>query len=384
MMVSLARKTLWREWPRFVPAVLGIAFAGLLLIVQFALVMGIFGSAALYVSASKADLWVGYPGTQSVNYGRNISSSVEMMLRMHPEVNAVEPLVWVDADWQSESSDGKVPVFVTGISTDSDSLMYTSLLTPQLRALLREPGAVIIDQADLDQLGIAAIDPLRSDNYGRIDGQPVHVVAAISGLRALGGVNVVTSLATGRELDGRASEPESAAYWVASLRNPLNAGAVAADLNGKTAFGPYEAWAASDFARQSQVHWILDTGAGVAVLFMAAIVLLVGIVVASQSLTAVVIASAREYATLNALGAGFAALRRVVLEQALWLGGAGLLVSTVLAAVLLTAAGAHDIPVAMSSGIAGLSALLVLAISLFSGLMAMRGLMKADPVQLLR
>lgn len=383
-MVSLARKTLLREWPRFIPAVLGIAFAGLLLIVQFALVLGIFGSAAMYVTKSNADLWVGYPGTQSVNYGRNISSSVEVMLRMSPEVVAVEPLVWVDADWQSESSDGKVPVFVTGISTSADSQMYDQLLTPPLRALLREPGAIIIDEADLGQLGIAVADPTRPDNYGRIDGKPVHVVAVISGLRALGGVNVVTSLESGRELDSRSAEPASAAYWVAKLRNPELAAVVATQLNGKTAFGPYEVWTASDFARQSQIHWILDTGAGVAVLFMAVIVLLVGIVVASQSLTSVVISSAREYATLNALGAGVSALRRVVLEQAAWLGCAGLLVSAGLAAGLLLVATAHDIPVAMSAGIAGLCALLVLAISLVSGLLAMRGLMRADPVQLLR
>ena len=38
------------------------------------------------MTASSANLWVGYPGTQSVNFGRNVSGDVEMRLRMDPDV----------------------------------------------------------------------------------------------------------------------------------------------------------------------------------------------------------------------------------------------------------------------------------------------------------
>ncbi|WP_217427813.1 hypothetical protein [Serratia marcescens] len=67
-MISLARKSLIHEWRRFVPVGLSVGFSGILLIVQVALVLGIFGSAAIYINASSADVWIGYPGTQSVNY----------------------------------------------------------------------------------------------------------------------------------------------------------------------------------------------------------------------------------------------------------------------------------------------------------------------------
>ena len=97
-MIALARKTLIHEWRRFVPSVFAVGFSGVLLAMQAALVLGIVGSAADYVTAASADLWVGYPGTQSVNFGRNIGSDVEMRLRMDPEVEAVEPYVWVDGD----------------------------------------------------------------------------------------------------------------------------------------------------------------------------------------------------------------------------------------------------------------------------------------------
>ncbi|MGH8079498.1 MAG: ABC transporter permease, partial [Lysobacter sp.] len=58
-MTSLARQTLLFEWRRFLPAVLAIGFSSLLLLLQAALVLGIFGSASVYVSGSSADLWMG-------------------------------------------------------------------------------------------------------------------------------------------------------------------------------------------------------------------------------------------------------------------------------------------------------------------------------------
>ena len=72
-MVALARKTLVYEWRRFLPAMVAIAFASLLLLLQASLVLGIFGSSSVYVSGSDADLWLGYPGTQSVDQGRAIN-----------------------------------------------------------------------------------------------------------------------------------------------------------------------------------------------------------------------------------------------------------------------------------------------------------------------
>jgi putative ABC transport system permease protein len=46
-MVPLARRTLVHEWRRFLPSTLAVAFSGVLLLVQAALVFGIFGSAAV-------------------------------------------------------------------------------------------------------------------------------------------------------------------------------------------------------------------------------------------------------------------------------------------------------------------------------------------------
>ena len=266
-------------------------------------------------------------------------------------------------------------VYVSGVDLTGPGLVFRHLLTPRLRAMLAEPGAVIVDRSDLAQLDV------RVGSHGRIDGHPVRVVAAVTGLRALGGVNMIASRFTAQGLDHSAG---GVTYWVAKLADPGAADRVAVRLAGRTTFGPYELWSSHAFAQRSQRYWLLDTGAGVAVLFLATIVPLSGAVIASQALMAVVVSSAREFATLNALGVGFRALRWVVLEQAAWVGGVGLLLGAALSAALLWVAHHADVPVAMTLPVGAACALAVMLLALVSGVMAMRGLLRADPGLLLR
>ena len=377
-MVALARKTLVYEWRRFLPAILAVGFAGLLQLLQAALVLGIFGSASVYITGSSADLWAGYPGTQSVNLGRPIDAGVEMRLRMDPAVSQVEPFHWVDADWRGPNDTGGVSVFVSGIDTRAEGMLFAHALPVGLRARLNEPDAVIVDRADLGSLGVKVGDK------AVINGHRVRVVGVSSGLRALGGVNVVASLATAAELDTDPANVNRMTYFVAKLRNPAQAEAVAARLRGTTAFGSYDVWTARDFARRSQLYWMFDTGAGAGVLFLAGIVFLVGAVITSQTLIAAVNGSVREYATLNALGVGVGALRKVVLEQAFWVGALGLLGASVLGIVLMLLARSQDVPVVLNVPAALACILLVLGLAAVSGLAAMRSLRRADPATLLR
>jgi putative ABC transport system permease protein len=377
-MVALARKTLIYEWRRFLPAIVAVGFAGLLQLLQAALVLGIFGSASVYITGSSADLWVGYPGTQSVNLGRAIDPNVEMRLRMDPEVQKVEPFLWVDADWRGAHDTGGESVFVSGIDPAPGAMMFSRTLSPQLRALLSEPDAVIIDRADIDKLGVQVGDS------AAINGQRVHVVGVASGLRALGGVNVVSSLETARQLDTDPAGSGRPTYLVASLRDPSQADAVAQRLRGDRGVGPYDVWTAKSFARRSVLYWMLDTGAGAGVLFLAGIVFLVGAVITSQTLMGAVAGSIREYATLNALGVGVANLRWVVLEQAFWVGSIGLLGATVLGVLALALARSQDVPVVLNIPISLICVALSMALAAVSGLAAMRSLNHADPATLLR
>ena len=377
-MVALARKTLIYEWRRFLPAIIAVAFAGLLQLIQAALVLGIFSSASVYITGSSGDLWIGYPGTQSVNLGRPINAGVASRLLIDPQVSRVETFLWVDADWRGTGDTGGISVFVSGIDPSAQAMLFSHNLSISLRARLREPDAVIVDRADLDSLGVGVGDS------ATINGRRVHVVGVSNGLRALGGVNIIASIDTARHLDPTLASGGSVTYLVAKLNDPRQAGAVAARLNGSQAFGSYAVWTADEFARRSQMYWLLDTGAGAGVLFLAGIVFLAGAVVTSQTLMAAVLGSAREYATLNALGVGVGALRRVVMEQAFWVGALGVLGSSVISALLLTLARENGVPVKLDLGVTAVCLALVMSLAVVSGLSAMRSVRRADPGSLLR
>lgn len=374
-MIPLARKTLVHEWRRFLPAMVAVAFSGLLLLMQAALVFGIFGSAATYITASDADLWVGYPGTQSIELGRPIGPAARTALLMDPGVARVEPFAWVDGDWRGPAGTGGVSVFVSGISPEPDGMIFSNVLTAAQRASLKEPFAVIVDRADLDKLGV----PI--GGQALINGDLVRIVGVANGIRALGGVNVVASLDTARALDNDTGGTE-VAYYVAKLKPGADADAVAARIDA-SAHGS-AAWTASSFARRAVFYWMFQTGAGLGVIFLAIVVFIVGAIITSQTLMGAIAGSVREYATLHALGVSLGSLRSVVLEQAAWIGVCGLVAGVLLSFGLIGLAKFEDVPVQLNLPAWIACAALVMGIALVSGAAAVRALRSADPALLLR
>jgi len=377
-MAALARKTLIYEWRKFLPAALAVAFSGLLLLMMTALMLGIFSSAGVYVSRSAGDLWAGYPGTQSVELGRPIPRDTEMWLRMDPAVAQVEAFQWLDGDWRGPVERGGVSVFVSGIDPSPGAMMFAHVLGPVPRALLDEPGSVIIDAADLAKLGVGI------GEMATLNGRHVKIVAAVPGLRALGGVNIVTSLATAHWLNSDAADRDKVAYYIVRLQPGADVGAVRDRLAALGTTHHFAVWTSARFAYNAATYWMFETGAGLGFLFLAVIVLVVGIVITSQTLFAAVASSVREYAMLNALGAGLSALRRVILEQAFWVGMVGVAIGSALSIAIMLLAAGQDVPIVFNAIAASSCALLVMSIALVSGLLAAGVINHLEPANLLR
>jgi putative ABC transport system permease protein len=377
-MVALARKTLIYEWRKFLPAALAVAFSGCLLLMQAALMFGIFDSASVYIRKSAADLWAGYPGTQSIELGRAIPRDTEMALLMDPAVERVEAFQWLDGDWKGPADRGSVSVFISGIDPNPRGLMFAHAIAPADRARLLEPGGVIVDRADLPKLGLAI------GGSATLNGKQVRVVAASPGLRALGGVNIVTSLATARRLDPDAAASGKVAYYVARLRAGADAAHVRDRIEAAWPGNRFALWTRDEFAHDAATYWMSETGAGLGFVFFAFVVFVVGTVITSQTLVAAVASHVREYAMLNALGAGYPALRKVVLEQSLWVGSFGILVGAAVSGGMLLLASGQSVPVSFDFTAAAGCAILVMTIALLSGLMAVRALSHLEPANLLR
>ncbi len=377
-MVSLARATLRHEWRRFLAAVLAVAFSGLLVLVQLGLLIGMFGTVAVYIDESDADLWAGFTGTQSIDLGKPFNAQVETRLRIHPQVNAIEQFIFAQSDWRTPAG-ANLYAYLLGIDPAAHGMAFAKVVPPHTRALLLEPMTVIIDAADSVKLGVQAGDS------AEIGGKRVKVAAAIQGLRAIGGVNILTSLSSARAIDGSAArEQQEVSYFLLRLKEGADAATVRAELTPQGPVKPFQVWTAQEFSQRSQWYWLTESGAGAGFAFSTLLGLLVGIIITSQTLVAAITASIREYATLRALGVGQGSLRAVVIEQSFWIGIAGLAITAALTWLVHQAALAARVALVFPQWSLALTAGLTLTIAIGSGLLVLRALGRADPAALLR
>ncbi len=373
---QIALRSLLHDWRRFAPAAVAVGFAGLLVLLQAGLILGVFSLASIYVTKSSADLWVGYPGVQSIDLGRPVSGVAELLLRSDARIARVEPFYWGSGEWRTPHR-GMVNVYIVGVAPRADSMVLDGALTPELRGRLAAPDAVLVDQADLNKL---------ETDVGRtaeINGRRVRVVGVTKGLRALGGVNVIASPDTTRRLDPPSALGDGAAYFTAQLNDPADARDAIAHLKATGGHRGFEAMTAKTFADRSVRYWLAESGAGVAFVFGSAVAILVAVIVTSQTLAAAVAASLKDYAALRALGFTIGVLRGIVLAQTAWIAAAGLVLAGALTAILVLLARIQATPLVLTPPMAIGALVLVLLVALGSGLWALRRVARADPAALL-
>ncbi|PYB74211.1 FtsX-like permease family protein [Rhizobium wuzhouense] len=377
MAISIARKTLLHEWRRFLPASIAIAFSGVLMTAQGALLLGIVSANALYVTQSNAAYWVGFPGTQSVDLGRTVKADAVTDLYAEANISHVEPFLLGSGDWRGGRGGG-VSVTIVGVDTAADGTALVKVLPPEMRNRLTEPGTAAIDRADSSKLSA------RLNDVVEVNGKAVHVIGFIDGLRGLGGVNLVTSLETARALDSALPAAGSATYFLYDLKPGTNAADILQDLGNRSGIPRYEVWPADELANISTMYMLLDSGAGIAFVFATLISMLIGAVITSQTLMAAVAGTIPQYATLRALGVPFHSLRRIVIEQAGWVGISGLSLSLVISLLLAGAAAFYRVPFELRGSVIAGASLVVLLVALVACLLAVHRLREADPATLLR
>ena len=234
------------------------------------------------------------PDVLSVDLGRPIPlNNTLARVARHPSVAQAEPFMMGFAYWSKPGGTGSELCIVIGSRLADDSLGTLDVLTPQLRARLSEHGAIVVDEGELDRLGIHKVGDM-----AEILGHRARVVGLVHGVKSLAGPYVFCSLETARDylhLQG----PELTTYVLARCRQSSEAPALVQQLSQSEHMSSFTA---SDFSFRSRMHWLTKTKAGIALGYAAALGLLVGAVVTSQTLYAATAASLREYAVLRALG----------------------------------------------------------------------------------
>jgi putative ABC transport system permease protein len=375
-MMSYSLTTLWHERNRFLPGILAVAFSALLIVLQCGLLLGLFSVTSIPVDHTRAHVWIGHPEVLSVDLGRPIPERWISRVEIIPEIEQSEIYLQGFAYW-GKPNGGSELCIVIGSRLEDGSLGALSELTPDLRARLTEPGSIVVDEAELDRLGLTGVG-----DVAEITGQRVRIVGLVHGLKSLAGPYVFCSLGTARPLL-RLNDKlgDQTTYLLARCRNPEDAPAVVQRLR---AYPNMSAYTSEEFSLRSRIHWLTKTKAGIALGCAALLGLLVGAVVTSQTLYAATAASLREYAVLQALGIPRWRMAAAVLAQSFWIGVAGVLLALPAVFGLAEGADALGAKVLLPGWLLGSAAAVTMGMALLSGLAALRSLRLVEPATLLR
>jgi putative ABC transport system permease protein len=375
MPYSLA--TLWHDRQRFLPGVLAVAFSSLLIALQCGLLLGIFSITSIPIDHTSADIWMGAPEVLSVDLGQTIRGSHVGRLAVQPEVVRAEPFMQGFSYW-SKPGGGRELCMVIGSHLKPNSLGRVDALSPDMLKQLDIPGNIVVDESDLERLGISGIGA-----KAEISNQRVRVIGLTHGLKSLAGPYVFCSLDTARSLLGGklTGHTDQITYVLAKCRNPEDAPRVVARMREQ--YKDVSTFTSSEFSFKSRMHWLLKTKAGIALGYAALLGLLVGAVVTNQTLYAAVVASLREFAVLRALGIPRWRIAGMVLAQSFWVGLFGITLGWVgshAARYVATNMGASvSLPWELQVGAAAIT----LLTALVSGLIALRSLRLVEPAMLL-
>jgi putative ABC transport system permease protein len=373
---SYSLRIIWHERNRFLPGILAVSFSALLIAIQCGLLLGMFSTVTIPIDRSSADLWVGFPGVESIDLCPPIPAEWKARLDAQPEVERTEIYLRGFVLWPKPQG-GAEMCAVIGSRLDDDALGAIQDLTPEMRRGLSEPGAVIVDDAERERLGITGVG-----HVAEVVGCRVRVIGFVRGLKGLAGVFVFCSVQTARRLLGPAGLPaDQVMYLLARCHKPADAATVVQRLRS---YSNMSAYTRDELSLRSRLHWLTKTKAGLALSCAALLGLFVGAAVTSQTLYAATAASAREYAVLEALGIPTWHVIAMVLMQSFWVGLFGIILALPAIFVLDHTFEALGSKVLLPGWLLGLTIAVTLAMALISGLIALRSLRLAEPANLLR
>jgi putative ABC transport system permease protein len=365
--MSYALSTLWYDRQRYLPGVLAVGFSALLIALQCGLLLGLFSITSIPVDHTNADIWLGAPEVLSVDLGRPIREASLARLASQPEIERSEIYLQGFSYW-SKPDGGTELCMVIGSRLDENALGKVKELTRDLYLQLSEPGSIVIDESDLERLGVKGVG-----DHAEVAGNRVRIVGLTKGLKSLAGPYVFCSINTARPL--LRVFPDQITYVLGKCHDHKDAAAVVSRLRENQNFS---AFTSPEFSFRSRMHWLTKTKAGIALGYAAALGLLVGAVVTSQTLYAATAASLREFAVLRAMGIPRWRMQFMVMQQSLFVGliGVGLALPAVhgLATVADYFGGRVELPIWLQAT----AAIVTLTMALFSGLFALRSLRNVD------
>ncbi|MFM9939383.1 MAG: ABC transporter permease [Hyphomicrobiaceae bacterium] len=373
MILTLGGQGLNHDRARVLTTLAGTSLSILLVAVQLGMIAGFAEMISGAIDHAQAGLWIVPPGTAAFDDSSKLGMDARYAALQVAGVAKVSPVVVGFAEWRTRAQH-TATVVVIGAESKDGALAPWNVRQGNLNGLDLE-GGVVVDTSYRTQLGID-----RLGERAVVENVPVRVVALSSGIRSFTtSPYLFTSLGTAREILGLSAS--HATYLLVKLADRADTNRVRTRLT--EVLPRLEILTTDEFRRRNLSRWLLETGAGAALLGGALLGFLVGCVIVTQTLHASIRENIKQLATLRAMGASDAFMAgTVACHAALNTGLAALLAATFCLGLAWLSSDAA-LPIHLSKSLTLVLAVLVCAMSTFAALAALRKVLKLEPVEVL-
>jgi len=328
-MVSLARKNLFQDLPRFVVAQAGIMFAVSLVTIQTGLFSGFSRSTSLLVDNSNADIWVASEDLRFLDLTVPIPLQRRNQAQQVQGVDRAEALILRGTVWR-RSSNPLTSVRVVGFDPEGQ-LFQPKKLDQGTLSQLKQPYTVMVDRSDLDSLNVN-----RVGQVAKVGSFQARIVGLSKEMRSIvSPAFMFTSLENAYAyINSPIAEPprnppapkpltstDQVSYIL--IRAEPGQDLQALKRRIEAALPDTRAYTRGEFADLNQRYWQKSTGVGFILGLGAAVGMIVGLVIVGQILYASVSDHLKEFGTLKAMGSPNWFIYSVIIRQALWMAVLG-------------------------------------------------------------
>ncbi len=353
--------------------VAGVGIAVFLMVFQGSLLIGFIGAAGKVVAAADGDVWLVPRGVPCFDFAARMPRRYLDVAAGVDGVDDVLPIAAGMSNLVRQDGRSQVVLLVGADRGFGPALPRSVAATDEY--LARE--GMVVDVSNRSLLGITRL-PLGVE----IAGRHAEVVQDVTGFGSfLGSPYLFGDLHHVRSLLGFPTDDVS--FGVVFMRDRKVTPAQLRMLRER--LPNIDVLTAREFASRSAWFWLIQTGAGGAILVAALLGFVVGLVIVLQTMYASTIESLPEFATLKAIGASASSIRRFVATQALCIGVIGSVAGLVALDPLVALARRYLVAwIQTPVWLRGVGALAGMVICAIAALSASRTATNVDPVRVLR
>ncbi len=372
MIGTLLWKNLLFDRLRFLIAVAGIGFSAFLMTVQADLLYGFTRSASRIIDAADAAIWIMPKGVPCFDYAATMPRGVKELAYGVPGVRSVGLIATGFATMQKPNGERQA-ILVVGAEREFAGRIPSPSKLSAGQGFWRN---VTVDTSDFSVFGVSGLpfDAEIASKGARIDGL-THGFSSFLGTPFV--------FADYRDAEDLLAVPAEQTMFVVVKIDP--AASLDSTANGLRARLPeYDVWTTEEFSQRARRFWLLQTGAGGALLLAAALGFMIGLAIVTQTMYASTMEHVEEFATLKALGATKGYVFRVVAGQSFVCGLVGAALG--FAAVVPTVAAARSVITWMEAPVwmYGIVGATLIVLCWLAALLAVRPAMKIEPGRVFR